>query len=144
MKHLQGKKIYIDSITGKSITGLVVGANDELIRVLVDGQTDERVIFVKNIYSYQVIGEGVSGGYSGIKVYVCKNLNIGCKGRIKLSGKQLKIQDMGCKVCLSEKGKNFHCDFGNVGAMEVLPSKVQKILFEGLLKDNNEKKEIEK
>jgi len=37
MKHLQGKKIYIDSITGKSITGLVVGANDELIRVLVDG-----------------------------------------------------------------------------------------------------------
>ena len=142
MKLLQGKKIKICSVGGKEYIGNVIGANDDLVRILVDGEEDELVIYIKNIYSYQIIGEGTSGGYSGLNVWACKNDSIGCKGKTLLSCKTCDISDMNCPI--QEKktvvGKGFNCDFGNLGPMEVIPSKAQKILFEGLMKENKGKK----
>lgn len=136
MKHLQGKKVKVKSIDGSVVVGIVTGATEELLKILSQNETDEQVIFIRNIFSYVVIGQGVTGGFSGINVFACKNLNIGCKGKLLLSlNKSTKIQDMKCAVC----DKGFKCDFGTLGQMQVLPSKVQKVLFDGLLKDNNKK-----
>ena len=101
------------------------------------------VISVANIFSYVIHGGGCTGGYSGLKVYVCKNLGISCLGRVKLSAIPLKIEDMGCNVCKAKtvNGEGFNCDFGCVGALEVIPSKVQKMLFDGMLLIRNQKKE---
>ena len=135
MKHLQGKKVKVTSINGNSVTGLVTGAADDIVKILVDGQQDQTVIFIKNIFTYQVIGQGVTGGYSGIHVFACKNLEIGCKGRLRLSCKKdTTILDMGCQV--AKQPTKFKCDFGCLGEMQVLPSRVQKILFDGLTKKN--------
>lgn len=139
MKHLSGKKIKIYCLNGKSVSGLCTGATDDIVKILEDGKTDEMVIFIKNIFSYVVIGEGCSGGYSGLHVYVCKNENINCRGRVKLSLNPIHIEDMGCKVCMAKTsdGTGFHCDFGDLGAMEVLPSKIQRVLFDGMLIEKN-------
>lgn len=141
MKHLSGKKLKIYCINGKCVSGLCTGANDEIIKILEDDKTDEMVVFIKNIFSYVVIGEGCTGGYSGLHVYVCKNENINCKGRIKLSLNPIQIQDMGCKVCFARtsEGDKFNCDFGDLGAMEVIPSSIQRILFDGMLVEKNKK-----
>lgn len=139
MKHLQGKKIKVTSINGNSVIGLVTGATDDIVKILVEGEQDETVIFVKNIFTYQIIGEGTTGGYSGLHVFACKNLAIGCKGKIKLSCKQNTIlQDMECEV--PKQKTEFVCDFGCLGEMEVLPSKVQKVLFDGMIKKNIKEK----
>jgi len=34
----------------------------------------------------------------------------------------------------------FTCDFGCVGAIEVLPSQLQRVLFNGMVVDRNKKK----
>lgn len=136
MKHLQGKKIKVKLTNGNCLLGIVTGATEEILKILSQNETDQQVIFIRNIFSYVVIGQGVTGGYSGLQVFACKNLNIGCKGRLKLSlNKNLKIQEMGCGAC----DKGFKCDFGTLGQMQLLPSNVQKVLFDGLLKDNNKK-----
>lgn len=132
MKHLNGKKLKIWDNVGNVFEGLCVGASDDIIKMMNENEKDERVFFVKNIFSYQVIGEGTTGGYSGLKAYVCKCDEVNCKGRVLLSSKECHISDMKCKVCESKK-VNFKCDFGSLGAIEVLPSRVQRILFEGML-----------
>lgn len=140
-KHLQGKKISVYCMNGAEFTGLCTAASNEVLKILRDGTKDEMVIAVANIFSYVIIGGGCSGGYSGLKVYVCKNLGISCFGRVKLSAMPLKIEDMGCDVCKAKtvNGTGFNCDFGCVGAMEVIPSKVQKLLFEGMTVVKNQK-----
>lgn len=138
MKHLQGKKVKITSVCGQCFQGVVTGATDDIVKILIENQTDQIVVFIKNIFSYQIIGEGVSGGFSGLNVFACKNLEIGCKGKIKISlRKDLNVQDMECEVC--KQKTEFVCDFGCLGQMQILPSKVQKILFDGLIKSNNTK-----
>ena len=49
---------------------------------------------------------------------------------------------MGCEVCNKKtaQGTGFKCDFGCIGAIEVLPSKVQRVLFDGMTVDRNKKK----
>lgn len=136
MKHLQGKKVKVKSIDGTIVVGIVTGATDDILKILSQNEVDEQIIFIRNIFSYVIIGQGTSGGYSGLQVFACKNLNIGCKGRLLLSlNKNTKIQDMGCGVC----DKGFKCDFGTLGQMQVLPSNIQRVLFDGLLKQNNKK-----
>jgi hypothetical protein len=141
MKHLSGKKIKIFCVNGKSVTGLCTGGSDDTVKILEDGKTDEMIVFVRNIFSYVIVGEGCTGGYSGLNVYVCKNEDINCKGRIKLSLNPITINDMGCKVCTAKtvEGTGFKCDFGNLGAMEVLPTNIQKVLFDGMLVEKNKK-----
>ena len=41
MKHLQGKKIKVTSINGNCVTGLVTGATDDLVKILIEGEQDE-------------------------------------------------------------------------------------------------------
>ena len=144
MKHLQGKKVQIVSNGGVSYIGIVTGSTDDIVKILCENQTDETVIFIKNIFSYKIIGQGVSGGFSGIQVFACKNENIGCKGKIYLSKKKsTTIQNMNCEICKAKTvaGIGFKCDFGTLGDLQVLPSKVQGVLFQGLIKDNNIKKQ---
>ena len=140
-KHLQGKKISVYCNNGTEFAGLCTASSDAVIKILKEGEKDEMVISVANIFSYVIHGEGCTGGYSGLKVYVCKNLGISCFGRVKLSASPLKIEDMGCGVCKAKtvNGTGFNCDFGCVGAMEVIPSKVQKLLFDGMLVIKNQK-----
>lgn len=139
MKHLNGKRIKVWDSNGHLFEGICTGASDDVVRLLKDGEKDERVFFVKNIYSYVVVGEGVSGGYSGLKAFVCKNPSINCAGRCKISVDECKIGDMECEAP-SSKGVEFTCDFGCVGAIEVLPSQVQRVLFNGMVVDRNKKK----
>ena len=110
MKHLNGKRIKIWDSNGHLFEGVCTGASDDVVRLLKNGEKDERVFFVKNIYSYVVVGEGASGGYSGLKAFVCKNPSINCAGRCKVSVDECTIGDMECEACLS-KGKEFKCDF---------------------------------
>ena len=139
MKHLNGKRIKVWDSNGHLFEGVCTGASDDIVRLLKDGEKDERVFFVKNIYSYVVVGEGASGGYSGLKAFVCKNPSINCAGRCRISVDECTIDDMECEAHLS-KGKEFKCDFGCVGAIEVLPSQVQRVLFNGMVVDRNRKK----
>lgn len=132
MKHLNGKKIQISDNIGNTFVGICTGANDDIIKLLLENEEDERVFFIKNIFSYVIIGGGVTGGYSGLKTYICKNDNINCKGRIKISSKECHINDMECPIKEKDKTK-FKCDFGCIGAIEVIPSRVQRILFEGMI-----------
>lgn len=131
MKHLNGKKIKIFDTVGHEHEGVCTGATDDIVKILEENATDEKVFFIKNIYAYTIVGEGTSGGYSGLKVYICKNDEINCKGRVLLSANECHIKDMNCPICNSRT--NFKCDFGCIGALEVLPSKVQRLLFEGML-----------
>ena len=39
---------------------------------------------------------------------------------------------MNCSICNNPKTE-FKCDFGCIGAMEVLPTKIQRVLFEGMM-----------
>ena len=139
MKHLNGKRLKLWDSNGHLFEGLCTGASDDIVRLLKDGEKDERVFFVKNVYSYVVVGEGVSGGYSGLKAFVCKNPAINCAGRCRISMEESTIDNMECEV-RSAKGVNFKCDFGCIGSIEVLPSQVQRILFDGMLVDRNKKK----
>ena len=138
MKHLNGKKLKIWDNIGNIFEGLCVGANDDIVKILNDKERDERVFFIKNIFSYQIVGEGTTGGYSGLKVYVCKNDEINCKGKVLLSSNECHIKDMKCDICNNPK-INFKCDFGCIGALEILPTQVQRILFEGMVvsRENN-------
>jgi len=138
MKHLNGKKIKINDNVGNSYIGLCTGASDEIIKMLLDNETDETVFFIKNIFSYVIIGEGVTGGYSGLKAYVCKNEHINCRGKVFISSKECHINEMNCEICNNSNNK-FKCDFGCIGAIEILPSKVQRVLFDGMMvsRDNN-------
>ncbi len=138
MKHLNGKRLKLWDSNGHLFEGLCTGASDEVVRLLKDGEKDERVFFVKNIYSYVVVGEGVSGGYSGLKAFVCKNPSINCAGRCRISMEESTIDDMGCAVRSANNG--FKCDFGCVGAIEVIPSQVQRVLFDGMTVDRNKRK----
>jgi hypothetical protein len=131
MKHLNGKKIKISDNAGNVFEGICTGATDEIIKLLLKNEVDERVFFTKNIFSYVIVGGGITGGYSGLKTYICKNDNINCKGRVKITAKECHINDMGCLIDNNDKAK-FKCDFGCIGAIEIIPSKVQKILFEGM------------
>lgn len=132
MKHLSGKKIQIFDNVGNNYIGLCTGATDEIIKILMDNEKDERVFFIKNIFSYIIVGEGTTGGYSGLKVYFCKNDNINCKGKVLLTSNKCHINDMNCAICNNSKTE-FKCDFGCIGAMEVLPTKIQRVLFEGMM-----------
>lgn len=142
MKHLNGKRLKLWDSNGHVFEGVCTGATDDVVKLLKDGESDERVFFVKNIYSYSVVGEGVSGGYSGLKAYVCKNPSINCNGRCLVSSRECHIEDMGCDVCgkKTAQGTGFRCDFGCIGAIEILPSKVQKVLFDGMRVDRNARK----
>lgn len=142
MKHLNGKRIKIWDSNGHLFEGVCTGASDDILRLLKDGEKDERVFFVKNIYSYVVVGEGVSGGYSGLKAYVCKNPAINCMGRCKISSTECSIGEMDCEVCNAKNIANleFKCDFGCIGAIEVLPSQVQRILFDGMTVSREKRK----
>ena len=131
MKHLSGKKLEIISISGTKTIGVSTGGTDDLTKIMVEGEEDETVVFDKNIFTYKIIGEGTTGGYSGLKLYVCRCFEIGCAGRRRLSAKSLTIADMGCNVVKSVD-RAFKCDFGCTGAIEVLPSKVQLALFDGM------------
>ena len=139
MKHLNGKRLKLWDSNGHLFEGVCTGASDDVVRLLKDGEKDERVFFVKNIYSYVVVGEGCTGGYSGLKAYVCKNLSINCAGRCRISADECALDGMGCEV-RSAKGVDFKCDFGCVGAIEVLPSQVQRVLFDGMTVDRNRRK----
>jgi len=132
MKHLNGKKLQIFDNFGNNYVGLCTGATEDIVKILVENENDERVFFIKNIFSYIIVGEGTTGGYSGLKAYICKNDNINCKGRVLLTSNECHINDMNCPICNNSKN-NFKCDFGCIGAIEVLPSKVQKVLFEGMM-----------
>ena len=132
MKHLNGKRIKINDNVGNSYEGVCTGANEEIVKLLLDNNTDEMVFFIKNIFSYVIVGEGTTGGYSGLKAYICKNEQINCKGRVYISSNECHIHDMNCEICNNSNNK-FKCDFGCIGAIEVLPSKVQKVLFEGMM-----------
>lgn len=142
MKHLTGKKVTVYCQSGKGFTGVVTAGSDDVLKILPEGKTDELVIFAKNIFAYTIIGEGTTGGYSGLKVYVCKCDSINCKGRVKVSYNDTTINDMGCKVCTAKTvaGTGFKCDFGCIGALEVIPSNVQKILLNNMIVARNEKK----
>lgn len=142
MKHLNGKRIKIWDSNGHLFEGVCTGASDDIVRLLKDGERDERVFFVRNIYSYVVVGEGVSGGYSGLKAYVCKNPAINCAGRCRIASGECSITDMGCEAMnkKASRGEGFGCDFGCVGAIEVLPSQVQRVLFDGMTVDRNRRK----
>lgn len=131
MKHLTGKKLEIISIGGGVAKGVVTGGTDDITKLLSEGDADETVIFDKNIFTYKIIGEGTTGGYSGLKLYACRCFEVGCAGRRKISSKSLTVADMGCDVP-NNGGTAFKCDFGCVGAIEVLPSKAQLILFDGM------------
>lgn len=139
MKHLTGKKLNITCTSGKSIIGLCTGATDEIIKILLDKETDETIVFIKNIFSYTIIGGKTTGGYSGLKVFICKNDILSCKGIIRLSKDNLTIDDMECPIHVAKKkvGEDFKCDFACLGAMEVLPSPVQAIFFEGMKVNKN-------
>lgn len=144
MKHLNGKKLSITCISGHTIQGLCTGATDELVKILIDNAHDETAIFVKNIFSYTIIGGKTTGGYSGIKVFICKNESISCKGIVRLSSRELTLDDMECPVhnAKSKTGETFNCDFACLGAMEVLPSGVQNILFDGMKVTKNKVKKL--
>jgi hypothetical protein len=139
MKHLNGKRLKISDNVGNSYIGLCTGANDEIIKMLLDNETDEIVFFIKNIFSYVIIGEGTTGGYSGLKAFICKNENINCKGRVYISSKDCEIKDMNCEICNNSNNK-FKCDFGCIGAIEILPSKVQRVLFDGMFVSREQSK----
>ena len=138
MKHLNGKKLQIFDNFGNSYIGLCTGATEDIVKILVENENDERVFFIKNIFSYVIVGEGTTGGYSGLKAYICKNEQINCKGRVYISSKECHINDMNCEIC-NNSGNKFKCDFGCIGAIEILPSKVQRVLFDGMMvsRDNN-------
>lgn len=142
MKHLNGKRIRVWDMNGHAFEGVCTGVTDDIVRLLKDGETDERCFFIRNIHSYVVIGEGATGGYSGLKAYVCKNPSINCAGRCRISSTECRIVDMGCEVCNKKtaQGTGFRCDFGCIGAIEVLPSKVQRVLFDGMVVDRNVRK----
>ena len=142
MKHLNGKRLKLWDSNGHLFEGLCTGASDEIVKLLKDGESDERHFFVRNIYSYVVVGEGTTGGYSGLKAYVCKNSSINCAGKCRISTKECHIEDMDCEVCRKKtaQGVGFKCDFGCIGAIEVIPSKVQKVLFDGMVVDRNVKR----
>ena len=142
MKHLNGKRLKLWDSNGHLFEGLCTGATDEIVKLLKDGEKDERVFFVKNIYSYTVVGGGVTGGYSGLFVYTCRNPNINCKGKCMISANECHIEDMDCDVCRQRtaQGIGFKCDFGQIGAMEIIPPQVQKALFNGMRVDLNRKR----
>lgn len=139
MKHLNGKRIKINDNVGNSYEGVCTGANEDIVKLLLDNNPDEMVFFIKNIFSYVVVGEGTTGGYSGLKAYICKNEQINCKGRVYISSKECHINDMNCEICNNSNNK-FKCDFGCIGAIEVLPSKVQRVLFDGMFVSREENK----
>jgi hypothetical protein len=47
---------------------------------------------------------------------------------------------MGCEVISNPKAKAFRCDFGCIGPVEILPSRVQRSLFDGMTVDRRERK----
>lgn len=130
MKQYQGKKLKVVSINGESVSGICHGATDELVKILPDGEKDVRVIFTRNIFYYTVDGENLSDGFSGIKLYICKNDDLGCPGRRKLSSHPLTIKDLGCEA-IPDKPK---CDFGCVGNIEIIPSRALRVLLDGMAK----------
>ena len=142
MKQYNGKRLKIWAANGLMFEGICTGADDEFVRLLPEGETDEIAIHVHNIFAHSVVGEGVSGGYSGLKTYVCKNTMLNCMGKCLVSSKECTLADMNCEICRkhTEDGTGFKCDFGCVGAIEVLPSKVQRVLFDGMIADRNKKK----
>lgn len=131
MKQFQGKNIKIVSIKGEVVEGLCCGATDSLVKVLVPGEKDARMVFISNIYWCSVEGMGIEDGFSGIQLFVCKNEGIGCKGRRKLSLSKLKIEDMGCEAI---KKQNMECDFGCIGCIETIPSRALRVLLDGMMK----------
>ncbi len=131
MEQLNGKRIMVVDCTGASTTGLCTGCADDRIKMVPDHHSDERVIFLRNVVCYEVVGGGTTGGYCGIKVFVCKNDAINCKGRVLLSQEGSHITDMGCQM-IGRTDVKFKCDFMNLGAMEVLPPQVQRTLFNGM------------
>lgn len=139
MKHLNGKRIKLWDINGHVYQGVCTGVSDDVIKMLKEDNKDERCFFIKNIFSYQVVGGGTTGGYSGLKVYICKNEMINCKGVVRISAKQCHIKDMGCDVCKAKttQGVGLKCDFGCIGALQVLPSPVQRSLFQGMMVNRN-------
>lgn len=143
-KHLQGKKISVFCTNGKEFVGLCTASSDNMIKILLEKAKDEMVIAVPNIFAYIIHGSGCTGGYTGIKVYVCKNDDISCIGRVKMSTVPLKIEDMGCNVCTAKtvNGVGYDCDFGCIGAMEVIPTKVQRILFDQMLNVRKKEKKV--
>lgn len=142
MKHLSGKKLEITMTTGEKISGLCTGGTDDMVKIMADGSKDETFVFIRNIFAYTIIGGGVAGGYSGLKVYLCKNADIGCQGRVKLSIDDETIASMGCNVINADTaaGRGFNCDFGCLGPMEVIPSNVQRVLFDKMLTIKNRSK----
>lgn len=130
VKQYQGKKIKITSINGETVSGICCGATDDIVKVLPEGEKDVKVIFLRNVYYYSVEGENIGDGFSGIKLYVCKNDELGCPGRRKLSLAPLTVKDLGCEQ-VPEKPK---CDFGCVGGIEVIPSRALRVLLDGMLK----------
>lgn len=131
MKQYQGKKIKIVSINGEALEGVCCGANDSIVKVLVDGEKDARAVFLRNIYWYSVEGIGMEDGFSGIRLFVCKNESIGCKGRRKLSCANLALKDMECEVI---KTKKMECDFGCIGNIESVPARALRVLLDGMMK----------
>lgn len=143
MRQYQGKKITVESINGKIITGVHCGLADDILRILPDPTPDKpdekreiKNIRVENIFSYSVEGEGVNEGYSGVCLYVCKNDALGCRGRQKLSVKKQVLSDMGCEAIKSPnfKVKETPCDFGCVGNIEIVPSKALRVFLDGMMK----------
>lgn len=131
LKQFQGKKIKVVSINGETIEGVCCGANDSIVKVLVHGEKDVRAIFLKNIFWYSVEGLGIEDGFSGIKLFVCKNEGIGCKGRRKLSFTDIDLQNMGCEAIKNQK---MDCDFGCIGNIETVPVKALRVLLDGMMK----------
>ncbi len=130
MKQYQGKRIKIVSISGETVVGICHGSTDEIVKVLPDGERDVKAVFLRNIFYYSVEGEGLGDGMSGIKLYVCKNDELGCPGRRRLSAHEQTVADLGCEA-VPRKPK---CDFGCVGCIEVIPSRALRVLLEGMTK----------
>jgi len=142
MKQLNGKRLKIWDCNGHVFEGLCTGSTDDCVRLLQDGGKDEITFNMKGYFAYQIVGGGVTGGYSGLQAYVCKNPSINCAGRCLLSSNPCHIEDMNCEVYKKSnaQGHGFVCDFGSIGAMEIIPPQVQRVLFDGMVVDRNKRK----
>jgi len=139
MEQLNGKRIMVVDCTGAQTKGLCTGCSEDFIKIVPDCHSDERVFLMRSVVSYEVVGGGVTGGYSGLKTFICKNEEINCAGRVMLGLDGSHITDMGCPA-IAGKGAKFKCDFACIGAMEVIPPQVQRALFGGMVAERGKKK----
>ena len=128
MMQYQGKRINVFSVNGERVSGVCMGATDDIVKIKVEDEPDVRAVFIRNIYYYTVDGLGDDDGVSGLRLFMCRNPGV-CPGIKKLSIRDINIGDMGCEAS-DKKG----CDFGCIGSLERIPSRVLRPLLSGMEK----------